>query len=251
MRRSLIPLWLCALTLAGCVYQQLGTRFDPELISRLTPGISTEQDAINLLGKPAALSTNADGSQLLQWQYVYGTAIGIGGGAHAAILFGRDGKMIRVTQLFPAPTVERTTSGAAEIGTDVAKIQPIMARWAACLSALYTAQDAEPIRRHLSFKPIDATPEQLSDPSFANGQEIRAIDNVYVKLRPCQKRLLSQLSLAAPSLVPLFSTDFADEAQRVTLLKEHKITWGELATERKNEAISMQQKMSAVIQRGS
>ncbi|MGH9782364.1 MAG: hypothetical protein ACRD33_11170 [Candidatus Acidiferrales bacterium] len=45
------------------------------------------------------MSNEANGDQLLQWQYVYGTAVGVGGGAHAAILFGPDGKMIRVTFL--------------------------------------------------------------------------------------------------------------------------------------------------------
>jgi hypothetical protein len=53
-----------------------------------------------MLGKPISVSTNADGSQVLQWYYVYGTAIGVGGGAHAAVLFAPDGKMVRVTHLF-------------------------------------------------------------------------------------------------------------------------------------------------------
>ncbi len=96
--RNLWPI-LLALSLSACVYMQHGTRFDPNVINQLTPGVSTQQDAIAKLGKPMAVSTNADGSQLLQWQYVYGTAVGIGGGAHAAILFGSDGKMIRVTHI--------------------------------------------------------------------------------------------------------------------------------------------------------
>jgi hypothetical protein len=96
--RALRPI-LLALMLSACVYQQHGTRFDPNAINQLTPGVSTQQDAIAKLGKPMAVSTNADGSQLLQWQYVYGTALGTSGGAHAAILFGSDGKMIRVTHI--------------------------------------------------------------------------------------------------------------------------------------------------------
>jgi outer membrane protein assembly factor BamE (lipoprotein component of BamABCDE complex) len=84
---------------SGCLYQQRGERFDASAINQLTPGVSTEQDAIAKLGKPVSVSTNADGSQVLQWYYVYGTAIGVGGGAHAAILFGPDEKMIRVSHL--------------------------------------------------------------------------------------------------------------------------------------------------------
>ena len=87
------------LMLSGCVYQQYGNRFDSGAVARLVPGVSTTQDAIALLGKPTATSVNADGSELLQWQYAYGTAIGVGGAAHAAILFAADGKMVRVTHL--------------------------------------------------------------------------------------------------------------------------------------------------------
>jgi hypothetical protein len=88
------------LGLTACVYQQHGTRFDPSLINQLRPGISTEQDAITLLGKPVSVSTAANANHVLQWYFVYGTAIGVGGGSHAAILFGPDGKMIRVAHLF-------------------------------------------------------------------------------------------------------------------------------------------------------
>lgn len=100
--KRLMPIILAislAFSLSACVYQQHGTRFDVAAVNELQPGVSTKQDAIAKLGKPKAVSTNADGSQLLQWQYVYGTAIGVGGGAHVAILFEPDGKMIRVKHL--------------------------------------------------------------------------------------------------------------------------------------------------------
>jgi outer membrane protein assembly factor BamE (lipoprotein component of BamABCDE complex) len=87
------------LLIAGCVYQQ-GHRFDANSVEQLRPGVSTEQDAIAQLGVPAATNNNADGTRLLQWQYVYGTGSGAGGNAHAAILFGPDHKMIRVVEVF-------------------------------------------------------------------------------------------------------------------------------------------------------
>jgi len=87
------------LLIAGCVYQQ-GHRFDANSVEQLKPGVSTEQDAIAQLGPPAATRINADGTRLLQWQYVYGTGSGAGGNAHAAILFEPDHKMIRVVEVF-------------------------------------------------------------------------------------------------------------------------------------------------------
>lgn len=95
MKRLLIALTL-ALCLSGCVYQQQGNRFDMAKVDELQAGVSTSQDAIVKLGSPTAQSSYPDGSQLLQWRYVYGTAIGVGGGAGVAILFGPDSKMVRV-----------------------------------------------------------------------------------------------------------------------------------------------------------
>jgi outer membrane protein assembly factor BamE (lipoprotein component of BamABCDE complex) len=97
MKKTLLIILILALS--ACVYQQHGNSFDVTAVNELQPGVSTEQDAIEKLGKPMATNTYANGNQLLQWQYVYGTAVGIGGGAHAAILFDPNGTMIRVTHL--------------------------------------------------------------------------------------------------------------------------------------------------------
>jgi hypothetical protein len=97
--KGMLVLALAATLLTGCVYQQHGNRFDVDAAKALQPGISTEDDAVAKLGKPSAISNMANGSQLLQWQYVFGTAVGVGGGAHAAILFGPDRKMIRITHI--------------------------------------------------------------------------------------------------------------------------------------------------------
>jgi hypothetical protein len=108
------------LVLTACVYMQHGNRFDPGAVQQLKPGTSTEQDATQKLGQPAAVSTYANGDRLLQWMYAYGTAIGIGGGAHVAILFGPDTRMIRVVQESATGAEQgsfRTQSLAANPGT--------------------------------------------------------------------------------------------------------------------------------------
>src|ERR1700687_5068686 len=87
------------LLIAGCTFQQ-GHRFDVNAVRQLQPGVTTDQDAIALLGPPAATNNNGDGTQLLQWQYVYGTTSTWVGDEHAAILFGPDHKMIKVVELF-------------------------------------------------------------------------------------------------------------------------------------------------------
>ena len=98
MRRSAVLLGFLLL-IAGCAFQQ-GRRFDANSVRQLQPGVTTEKDAIAQLGPPAATNNNGDGTQLLQWQYVYGTTTSWVGNAHAAILFGPDHKMIKVVEVF-------------------------------------------------------------------------------------------------------------------------------------------------------
>ena len=85
---------------AGCT--TVGRKFDPQRISELVPGVSTMSDSTELFGPPTSESTYADGSRLLQWSYVQGTVFG-GSGAHVAVLFDKDGRMVRVTHRHEAP----------------------------------------------------------------------------------------------------------------------------------------------------
>src|SRR5262245_48141345 len=87
-----------ALVNSGCS-RQIGHQFDATSVNLLQPGVSTEDDAIAMFGKPNSVSNKDDGSQLLQWMYSRGTLVG-GSGAHAAILFGPDHKMVRVVHVF-------------------------------------------------------------------------------------------------------------------------------------------------------
>lgn len=88
---------LLGASLAACV--QVGNTFDLKKVGELTPGVTTQQEAIEKLGKPSSVSGMPGGGRLLQWQYAFGTGIGVGGGAHAAILFDRDGIMSQVTHI--------------------------------------------------------------------------------------------------------------------------------------------------------
>ena len=76
----------------------VGNKFDISKVDQLQPGISTEDDAIKLFGNPTSVSTNPDNKhELLQWIYSQGTLVG-GNGAHLAISFDKNGKMIAVIQ---------------------------------------------------------------------------------------------------------------------------------------------------------
>src|ERR1700730_10974051 len=99
MRNAFI-VTITALALSGCVYMQHASSFDIDAVNKLVPGVSTEQDAIRLLGEPTEINTRPDGAELLQWIYAYGTAIG--GGSHIAILFGADKKIIQVMHVVPS-----------------------------------------------------------------------------------------------------------------------------------------------------
>jgi outer membrane protein assembly factor BamE (lipoprotein component of BamABCDE complex) len=94
-----VAVLLAASLLAGCAIEE-GKRFTTATVQQLQPGVSTEQDAIAALGTPVGRINNNDGTHLLQWQYIYGSQSGIGGSAHAAVLFGSDQKVIRVVEVF-------------------------------------------------------------------------------------------------------------------------------------------------------
>jgi len=119
--RAGVLAWVAAFVLAGCAagprgpgcigavppvslavkngpgYTQMGLPFNPDGVTALEPGLSTEQDAVAALGQPVGASSVAEGRRQLQWTYVVGRAGGAGEGAQVAISFGADCKMIRVT----------------------------------------------------------------------------------------------------------------------------------------------------------
>jgi hypothetical protein len=73
----------------------VGHPFDPSLINQLRPGVSTVEDATRLFGPPETDQTNAAGEHDLEWAYGQAVA-GQGQAARVAIIFGPDGRMIRV-----------------------------------------------------------------------------------------------------------------------------------------------------------
>ena len=67
---------------------------DPHRYTELTPGVSTEADAVRVLGNPNSYSAMPGGQTLLQWTEFHGAH-----GIHLAILFGGDRRMIRVQHI--------------------------------------------------------------------------------------------------------------------------------------------------------
>lgn len=72
-RSSAFAALALSLLLSACV--SVGKDFDPSLVTRLTPGISTLDDAVRLLGKPTGITQHPDGSQSASWVY---TSHGLG-----------------------------------------------------------------------------------------------------------------------------------------------------------------------------
>lgn len=82
------------LALTACVTR--GQKFEMSDVDAMQPGVTTKEEAIGKLGKPKAVSNRPDGSTLLQWMFIEASPLH-GKGSHAAILFDKDGKMIRVS----------------------------------------------------------------------------------------------------------------------------------------------------------
>jgi len=91
---GLVAVLAACLTLGGCITS--GTKFDATDIQALIPGVSTQAEAIERFGQPTSISSYEDGSTLLQWMWseVVYTA---GESRHLAVLFDRNGRMLRIT----------------------------------------------------------------------------------------------------------------------------------------------------------
>ena len=93
MRRAVLVL---ALLLTACAAPASRVNApDPHRFTELVPGVSTVADATVKLGPSNSFFALAHGQTLLQWIDVYAS-----NPIHVAILFGADGRMIRVQHVF-------------------------------------------------------------------------------------------------------------------------------------------------------
>jgi hypothetical protein len=93
-----------AASVAACTSTMtIGQPFDPSLASQFQPGVSTVEDATRLLGPRYLDSTNGAGQHVVEWYYTQATGHSSGeASAHGAmvkILFGPDGRMIRIVSM--------------------------------------------------------------------------------------------------------------------------------------------------------
>ena len=82
-----------ALSLTACV--TTGNKFDMHDADQFVPGVTTMQQAQEKLGAPTATNAMPNGGTLQQWIYTQASMFG-GTSSNIAILFDKDGKMIRI-----------------------------------------------------------------------------------------------------------------------------------------------------------
>ncbi|WP_260427935.1 hypothetical protein [Burkholderia stagnalis] len=85
----------CALALSLTACMTMGNKFDIHDADQFIPGVTTLQQAQEKLGTPTATNSMPNGSTLQQWIYSQASVLG-GTSSNIAILFDRDGKMIRI-----------------------------------------------------------------------------------------------------------------------------------------------------------
>jgi outer membrane protein assembly factor BamE (lipoprotein component of BamABCDE complex) len=100
-RAALCVVAAATVLVAAACTTVVGREFDISAADSLRPGVSTRADAVAALGVPTSESAAGSGT-LLQWQYSKGQWMN-GSGAHLAILFDRDGRMVKVTQRTQIP----------------------------------------------------------------------------------------------------------------------------------------------------
>lgn len=89
-RRAIVAL---ALLVGGCTHQAgQATEFDASEVNQLRQGVSTEADAIALLGEPTKQGMSPIGEDSLQWFYGGGPTVAHGG---VLVALFKDGLMTR------------------------------------------------------------------------------------------------------------------------------------------------------------
>jgi hypothetical protein len=144
----------------------------------------------------------------------------------------------------PADASQAQVTPTSELA---AKLQPIFVEFGDCFNRIYGLPESAPLRARLPLKPNDASQAQLSDQSKINDQEIASFDLLIPKQQICQKHLLEQLSGTAPSLAPIISASDAEAIERLNLLRERKVTWGDYNALRKQRAADLTLKLRAAI----
>ena len=95
-----------------------------------------------------------------------------------------------------------------------------------CAMAVYNSPELAPLRRHLPFKPTDATLEQLTDASLATDEEIRVILEEHPKLQSCRQHTMDQISQTTPTAVPIFLGIATKSEDSLIDLIQKKQSWG-------------------------
>lgn len=125
------------------------------------------------------------------------------------------------------------------------RIKPISAQSTACMSAIYTDPQAEPIRRHAPFNAREATPDQLADRTMASPQDIAAIDYLHPRAQACQKQAIDALAGTMPGAAAALTTAYARGEGDISLLRDRRMTWGDFTTRRRDRAVELQATLNA------
>lgn len=82
-----------AFALTACASS--GTKFEMADIERMQPGVTTEQEAVQKIGKPTNTRFNPDGSKALIWAWAQ-TVPGKTTSRGVSVLFDKEGRFVRI-----------------------------------------------------------------------------------------------------------------------------------------------------------
>jgi hypothetical protein len=125
--------------------------------------------------------------------------------------------------------------------------KPIVARLSVCFRSAYDAPAADVIRAKLVLDATKATAEQLSDPSYATGAEIAALNALHPRVKQCQQDALAALTPVAPAIVPVLSESYAAGDGYVASLEGGKISWGAFNTLRKERTAAAKDEIATIL----
>lgn len=105
--------------------------------------------------------------------------------------------------------------------------QGAVQRLTACSMETYNSPEFAPLRAHIPLSVANATLEQLSDRSFATGEEIRIILATHPRFQECRKAALTQIAQTTPTIVPIMLGLINKSEESLVDLIQKKQSWGD------------------------
>jgi hypothetical protein len=117
-----------------------------------------------------------------------------------------------------------------------------------CVSRVRASPEFQPVIRAGHFVSTKPTLDQITDTRFATNEEIEAIHLTHPRMEDCRAAFVNDVSRNAPTIAPIFTTEFAKNEDSLVDLLQKRQSWGEYFRRSREVAAEAQAQLGAEVQ---